>query len=212
LKAHVELTPELYERAERYALGEMDGEEARAFELHQQDCGPCRRATADLVRCVEGVLELAPVLEPPADLWERVRERISANGKPLAHPSAAGAASPGARDLSVGIHFQPAAEAAWLDTLIPGLQVRPVWVDEVNQRASAMARLAPGTIFPAHVHEGLEECIVLSGDLWVGDELMGPGDYQVARAGSHHAVQRTEHGCTIYIAGTKGQLEAVLPR
>ena len=44
-----------------------------------------------------------------------------------------------------------------------------------------------------------EECVVLSGDLRFGDEVMRAGDYQVAEAGSTHQVLTTREGCTLFV-------------
>jgi hypothetical protein len=50
------------------------------------------------------------------------------------------------------------------------------------------------------VHAAAEECFVVSGDLHVGDLVMGPGDYQMAPPGSEHGRQWTEGGCLLYIS------------
>lgn len=223
MTAHHEMTPELQTQVERYALGSMSAAEAVAFEAHQELCDACRTATAEIVHGLEDLAELVPAAEVPADLWGRVQQRIAETEQLPAAASEAGSAaddlaglgspgafSPCAVDLAAGIHYQAAGEEGWLETLVPGLRVKPVWVDAAAERVSVMARLDPGTVYPPHVHDGLEECIVLQGDLWVADKLMGPGDYQVSRAGSEHALQRTEHGCLLFLTGTKKQLEAVL--
>ena len=62
-----------------------------------------------------------------------------------------------------------------------------------------MFRMAPGTSYPSHVHDGAEECYVLEGDLHVGDVVLGPGDFQRATPGSHHVEQRTDGGCLLLV-------------
>ena len=43
---------------------------------------------------------------------------------------------------------------------------------------------------------------MLEGDLHIGEDVMHPGDYQFAPAGSRHGVQSTEHGCLLLITSS----------
>ena len=79
--------------------------------------------------------------------------------------------------------------------------MRRLFVDRPNNRMTAMFRMAPGTDYPEHVHNGFEECYVLEGELHVGDDIvMHAGDYQRADGGSEHARQWTERGCVLLVS------------
>jgi quercetin dioxygenase-like cupin family protein len=65
-----------------------------------------------------------------------------------------------------------------------------------------LVRMAPGTSFPAHVHNGPEECFVLQGDLTIGPATMATGDYQYAPPGSSHPVQSTRGGCVLLLTSS----------
>ncbi len=93
-----------------------------------------------------------------------------------------------------------AAEGVWEQTGVDGISVRRLFVDQANNRMTALFRMEPGAQYIPHVHDGPEECYVLEGDLRVDDEtVMRTGDYQRAPAGSRHGVQRTEHGCLLLV-------------
>ena len=77
--------------------------------------------------------------------------------------------------------------------------MRRLFVDETSRRMTILARLAPGVVYPPHVHAGLEECYVLEGDLWIGDVEMRAGDYQRAEPGSNHGIQSTRGGCLLLL-------------
>jgi hypothetical protein len=52
---------------------------------------------------------------------------------------------------------------------------------------------------PAHFHaESHEECLVLEGDLIMGDMKLLPGDFHVAAKGSTHPAATTRSGCVLY--------------
>ena len=66
-----------------------------------------------------------------------------------------------------------------------------------DDAALLLGKLEPGTRYPAHVNAGPEDFCVLTGDLHVGDQRLGPGDFHHADAGSHHDVNYSIEGCTL---------------
>jgi len=62
-----------------------------------------------------------------------------------------------------------------------------------------LVRMQAGAVLAAHEHEGTEECLVLEGDVWLNDVRYGPGDYQIAFAGSRHHSTRSESGCLLFV-------------
>lgn len=90
-----------------------------------------------------------------------------------------------------------AASAPWRATDMPGVEWKPLrYVAETGAGASLL-RMAPGCAYPAHRHEQGEDVYVLEGELLVGTERFGPGDYLYSPPGSVHA-PRTEKGCVLF--------------
>jgi len=58
-----------------------------------------------------------------------------------------------------------------------------------------------GGRLPAHVHDGEEECIMLSGDAFFGDLLVQAGDFHLAPPGSEHGVTTTDGGALAFLRG-----------
>lgn len=93
-------------------------------------------------------------------------------------------------------------EGAWEETGIAGIQVRRLFVDPSRNQMTALVRMAAGTAYPRHIHDGPEECLVLDGDLWAGDVEFHQGDYQRMTPGSRHDVQSTKEGCLLLIVSS----------
>ncbi|HMN97591.1 MAG TPA: cupin domain-containing protein [Phycisphaerales bacterium] len=102
-----------------------------------------------------------------------------------------------------GLFTLYARDGRWEETGVEGVQVRRLFVDRPNNRMTAMFRMAPGSEYPDHMHDGVEECFVLEGELRVGEAItMRAGDYQRADGGSHHGRQWTETGCVILVSSS----------
>lgn len=95
-----------------------------------------------------------------------------------------------------------ANEGTWEETGVPGVRVRKLFVDHDRNQFTAVVKMEPGTSWPRHRHDGPEECMVLEGELYVGDMVMKKGDFQRAEPDSHHCIQRTETGCTLLIVSS----------
>lgn len=95
-----------------------------------------------------------------------------------------------------------AAGGQWEDTGIEGIRIRRLSADPARNQMSMLVRMAAGTGYPAHVHNGPEECLVLEGDLRTGDHVLRAGDYQRMTPGSRHGYQSTEHGCLLFIVSS----------
>ncbi len=68
--------------------------------------------------------------------------------------------------------------------------------------ASYLLKMQAGSSLPIHSHGADEECLVLEGDLYIGDELaLGAGDYHRAARGVPHAKIATRGGALLYLRG-----------
>lgn len=101
-----------------------------------------------------------------------------------------------------GLAIVRAGEGEWVDSS-PGVRFKQLAVDEERRYVTMLVRMDPGTSYPCHRHGGAEECYVIEGDLSVAGEELGPGDYQLAPAGSDHEVQSTKGGCLLLIVSSQ---------
>lgn len=84
--------------------------------------------------------------------------------------------------------------------LKPGVNSKILWAG--SSGSSALIELAPGAVLPVHRHRFLEEGIVLSGGMQMGELDLGPGDYHVSLPGSRHAQIGSRQGALTYLRGT----------
>lgn len=136
----------------------------------------------------------APVLPTPeraralrARVLEAARQDKPA---PAEHAAAAPLAHLTIRDV----------EGIWVP-LLPGIRMKLLREDEATR--SYLLRMAPGAVLPGHGHSMDEECMVLEGDIWLGDVHAHAGDYHLARGGLAHDTLRTEGGCLLFLRGQK---------
>ncbi len=81
----------------------------------------------------------------------------------------------------------------------PDLSWLPVSYDEKTGQGTYLMRMEPGAVTIAHDHAGMEEFLILEGDLVDSDGTkFGPGDFVSYDAGTHHN-SWTENGCLIAV-------------
>ena len=187
--AHLRLTDLLRDRAAMYVLRSLPEPDHDEFRSHLEGCPTCRHEVERLEATTAGLAPLVRPEPPPEGLFERVLDRIRSEP----------AAAPAARSLPAGLTVVLSGEGDWESGPVEGVELRVLHVDHAAGRQTLLARLAPGTSYPAHVHGGAEECYVLTGDLQLGEVSLGPGDYQRAEDGTVHGVQSTRGGCTLLI-------------
>ncbi|WP_431655780.1 cupin domain-containing protein [Pantanalinema rosaneae] len=85
----------------------------------------------------------------------------------------------------------------WTPHATPGVTVAIVHRDEVKRELAGFLRAEPGVRYPFHRHAAIEEIFMLEGDLVVGDEVYGAGDYIRSHPGSSHAPY-TNGGCRFF--------------
>lgn len=131
------------------------------------------------------------------------------------HPS-----SPPLRAGSAGAHLYlrsllaveslPAAEQRWWSShdatrasdwepLSAGVELKCLRC--VGDVVSTLARIAPGAAVVDHGHGLDEDCMMLQGDLFLGDILLRENDYQMAPAGGTHVNSMSDTGALFYFHG-----------
>jgi len=64
-----------------------------------------------------------------------------------------------------------------------------------------LLRLEPGAVLLPHEHPEDEECIVLEGEVRIGDIVAGRGDYHLAPKGVDHGAIVSDRGALLFLRG-----------
>ncbi len=81
----------------------------------------------------------------------------------------------------------------------PEMSWLPLSFDRGTRLGTYLMRMQPGAVTIAHEHEGMEEFLVLEGDLVDSDgTTFGPGDFVCYELGTHHD-SWTETGCLLAV-------------
>jgi quercetin dioxygenase-like cupin family protein len=90
-----------------------------------------------------------------------------------------------------------AQEIEWQSHPVPGVETSIFYTDQVTRRISGLFKAEPGMQYPLHRHAEVEEIYMLSGDLIIGEQVYGAGDYIRSHPGSiHNPYTRT--GCMFF--------------
>jgi anti-sigma factor ChrR (cupin superfamily) len=178
---------ELMEMAALHALDILSRDEARAFEDHLAEGCPACETELRSFNSVVGDLGLAAQDFPPRP---GLKEELMAR---LAESEPSGDADPPVKSGRGQFVSILAGEGEWRE-ICKGVLLKLLSVDESSGYATSLVRMLPGTSLPMHEHTGVEQFYVLEGDCKVQGEVLGPGDYHKAMAGSIHETTFTEGG------------------
>lgn len=194
------------ELAALYLAGALSQQETAQFEAHlESGCAACNEELRRLHGAAATLLNGVTPLEPPKHIREQLLERARTEPN---EPAAAGR-----NPVQVWRRWESTAEGTdlfirrsdegdWEETGVDGVRVRRLYVDRRRNQMTALVRMSAGASYPRHIHNGAEECLVLEGDLFVGDTELRAGDYQFAPVGSRHGIQRTTGGCLLLIVSS----------
>lgn len=88
----------------------------------------------------------------------------------------------------------------WVE-VAAGVMKKELWSD--GTRSSRYYRLEAGARVPGHRHRLEEECMMLEGEVFLGDILLRAGDYQLAPRGSRHGEIYSDVGATLFVRGAR---------
>jgi quercetin dioxygenase-like cupin family protein len=140
------------------------------------------RLARELDRLEDQLVDLllaAPPVEPPAGAWAGITAALDAAGP-------------------AGLLLTRAARVPW-EAWSEGVEMKVLHRDPAGEPSAMLLRVAPGAPIAEHVHDRIEECLILTGDLDVAGQILGPGDFQVAYPGSSHARMTSPSGSLIYV-------------
>jgi quercetin dioxygenase-like cupin family protein len=103
------------------------------------------------------------------------------------------------REVPHGFSFDWESSRAWRPHPVPGIRMKVLAEDTTRGYVTLLLDVAPGARYPAHHHDGAEECYVISGSLYACGQRMGPGDFLHADPGTDHGELWTEEGCRVLL-------------
>lgn len=83
--------------------------------------------------------------------------------------------------------------------VIEGIKVKQLAQNTDKGYVMLLMKVAAGTSYPPHHHNGAEECYVIEGDVIAEGRILGPGDFHHADGGSDHDPLYTKNGCTLLL-------------
>jgi putative transcriptional regulator len=182
------ITEQQQEQASLYALGALSDAERPAFEAELRGDAELRELVRSLQRSTDLLALASPSVNLPPELLEKVMRRIeTATARPHVAQTA----------LS-GFHFVAAQDSGgWKELQVRGAWIKLLSLERERGYAVLLGKLEAGVRYPAHTHSGAEEIYVLTGDLHIGDLVLGSGDFHHADAGTTHGVNYSVEGCTL---------------
>jgi anti-sigma factor ChrR (cupin superfamily) len=101
-------------------------------------------------------------------------------------------------DPPAGTYTVRAADMRWV-AAGPGVEVKVLRIDRDRRDQTVLIRLRAGAVVGGHRHTQEEECLVLEGEVFIGDYRLQAGDMHVARPGAVHAPIRAPVGALLLI-------------
>lgn len=205
-----------------YAAGALEPLEQAEFEARLAVADPdLTRELALVIPAIDALAAAAPAVAPPAHLRAQILAAAAASATvnsdadeqafvaefftPDDHPRthdpadrAASTAAPQRGRVSAAlsqVFVRRLADGPWRPTGLPGVWAKPLFKDRAADRCTLLVRCDPGAFIPHHDHQGIEELIVLQGDLKVGDHLLQAGDYIRTLPGQEHGDAVSPSGC-----------------
>jgi ChrR Cupin-like domain len=177
------MSDDLDQTAAAYALGIARGAARAAIEARLLS-DPALQAKVKLWQENFAPLDLASGREsPPEGVFDRIVAALDAD----------------AREVP-GTLTRRAGTGVWTE-MSPGVTYTVLYEDPVAKRRSMLVRASLGSTYESHLHEqGHEECLVLEGDLIMGDLKLLAGDFHLAAKGSSHPPATTVSGCLLYLS------------
>jgi anti-sigma factor ChrR (cupin superfamily) len=102
--------------------------------------------------------------------------------------------------LPPGVHILRQGGKKWRPTPYPGVFYKSLFMDRETQMHTLLLKLEPGAIYPRHRHARPEQCLVVSGDVSMGEAIqLSQGDFEWAEGQTTHDGVTTRNGCELLI-------------
>lgn len=166
--------------AGEYVLGTLDAAARQRFEARIAVDDAAAGAVLAWEERLSPLAGRTDEVKPPPTVWTAIRRRIADAPAP-----------DGTRTIR--------AEAGNWEPHSPGVTMKRLHVDETAGMRSFLLCMAPGAVVASHDHPADEECLVLEGELVVGDLTLRAGDYHLAPKGVPHAALEAPAGALLFI-------------
>lgn len=166
------------ELAGLYVMGMLQDEDNVAFEAELSHNAELRAEVASLSNATLALARSAPLLAMPAGSLEKLMTSVTST--PI-----------GSLDYRVVRND----DDGWVETPIPGFRVKLLAVSKDIGYETLMVEFAPGTHYPAHLHDHSEQLVVVSGSVQTEGCVLGPGDFIYGEPGSQHQELYSHGGC-----------------
>ncbi|MFO0998225.1 MAG: cupin domain-containing protein [Alphaproteobacteria bacterium] len=166
--------------AGEYVLDTLDSDARTRFEAEIGRDPQAARAVAAWEERLAPLVASDEPVEPPGHLLDAVKRRI--------------ALAPSTRSF-VTIR---AGVGEWTP-LAPGIAVKTLFEDRIAGMRSILMRLEPGTTYDGHEHPADEECLMIEGEMTLGDITLKAGDYHLAPKGLPHGRVSSAKGAVVFI-------------
>jgi anti-sigma factor ChrR (cupin superfamily) len=182
-------------RAGEYVLGVLSPEEREAVE---RDAATDPDLAAEIAYWHERFVPLVETVdvEPPAELFDRIKKAIRADAADAADAQLPGTVTERAEELAGTVTVR-AAEGQW-ERLARGIE-RKVLHSSSDGHITYLVRGQPGARLPGHDHSDDEEIFVLEGELTIGSVTLRAGDFHRARRGFSHPTATSATGCLLLV-------------
>lgn len=180
------------ELAPLYVLGSLDEAERQWVEAQMQADPDLAAEIAEYEAAITTLPYATPQQALPPGLKERVFHRVT--GKT---PPAATQETPS--NISIGQNFN-FSHLKWRPFNAPGFEMARLHLDRETRELTCLVRAVTGGLsYPAHRHVGSEEILMLEGELRIGDNWYGPGDYIRSAAQSIHPSGASVTACLFFL-------------
>lgn len=192
------------EAAALYAAGALDDRESRQFEALLLAGDPAHvEAMARVLPAIEMLAASVEPVEPPPEIRRALEARLGLVSDPAAthehHHHDHEDQDAGPSDPLVIIRRD---QRDWRPTGLPGVRSKTLFADRASNRRTLLLKMEPGSRIPDHDHGGIEEVIVLEGDLNIGENRLKAGDYFRATPGCRHGAPISPSGCIALVFST----------
>ncbi len=110
--------------------------------------------------------------------------------------------------LPPGFSVHLESEDDWMPHPVAGIRMKVLSMNRRSGYATLLLDVEAGTWFPAHDHDGDEECYVISGSVMTLGRRFGPGDFIHADVGTHHEKLWTAEGARVLLVVPTAELPA----
>ena len=198
--SHTTVDEEAAGRAALYALGALEGDEAREFEEHlARGCEACAAELREFDAVAADLGLAAPEAEPPAGVRARLLALVSEER------------GGGVSGVAPGFLVVRAGEGRWLPTDDAGVSLKVLFADRERGTVTTLVRMEPGSRIRSHRHLGVEQCLVLEGDVRSGRVGMKAGDFNCSMPGSVHEELVSDGGALLLLVSPE-HYEPIAPR